>query len=101
MQDQVVTLLTPAEPGDYNGDGNVDAGDYAVWRGAFGTTNAYADGNRDGQVDAADYVLWRQHSQAEAASGVGGTAIPEPSSLLLVITQLLALSARRRARASA
>ena len=101
MEDLFVTILTPAEPGDYNGDGNVDAGDYAVWRGAFGTTDAYADGNRDGQVDAADYVLWRHHSQAEAASGVGGAAIPEPSSLLLMITQLLVLSARRRARASA
>jgi hypothetical protein len=102
MQDQVVTLLTPAQPGDYNGDGNVDAGDYSVWRGAFGTTNAYADGNRDGQVDAADYVLWRQYSSTETASAIGSAAIPEPSSvsLVFILTQLLSATARRRARPS-
>ena len=45
MQDSFITLLTPAEPGDYNADGHVDANDYTVWRGAYGTNNLSADGN--------------------------------------------------------
>jgi hypothetical protein len=28
----------PALPGDYNGDGTVDAADYVVWRKTLGTT---------------------------------------------------------------
>jgi hypothetical protein len=46
--------------GDYNGDGNVDAADYVVWRKTQGsTTELAADGNGDGKVDEADLDIWK------------------------------------------
>src|SRR5690349_17241067 len=32
---QAVSLAVPALPGDYNGNGTVDAADYVVWRKTF------------------------------------------------------------------
>lgn len=93
MEDQFITILTPAQPGDYNADGLVDASDYGVWRGAVGSDNLAADGNRDGQVDGADYVLWRNN----AASGSAAAGqVPEPASLALVSVIAAALVSVRR-----
>lgn len=65
--------------GDYNGDGSVDALDYAVWTDSFGSTvNLAADGNSNGTIDAADYTVWRDN-----ASTASATIVPEPSSFLL------------------
>ncbi len=80
-------------PGDYNGDGTVDARDYVVWRknsGLMGgATYTQGDGNRDGDVTQADYTIWQSHF-GQTASGAGAdlasaTAVPEPSTLGLVI----------------
>ena len=100
-QDSFVTLLTPAEPGDYNADGHVDGNDYTVWRGAYGTKNPSADGNRDGQVDAADYVIWRKHlpTPGQNASAALGINAPEPAAVALLITVLfpvITLHSRQR-----
>jgi hypothetical protein len=98
-QDSFITLLTPAKPGDYNGDGQVNANDFAAWRNAFGsTTDPSADGNRDGTVDAGDYLIWRKNrTSMGAGSTVTGLAIvPEPAVLALVLTAVLFISFRRR-----
>jgi hypothetical protein len=80
-------------PGDYNGDGVVDAGDYVVWRKNSGLTGgasyANGDGNRDGNVTQTDYTIWRSHF-GQTASGAGSSAglastVPEPSSLALAV----------------
>ncbi len=93
-QDSFVTLLTPAEPGDYNGDGHVNALDRAVWRAALGSDNPMADGNRDGHVDAADYVLWRAHASTMLSAD---STIPEPS-IHALFTVLCAFGRRRSRR---
>ena len=90
MEDQFVTLLTPAEPGDYNADGEVDAADYGVWRTAYGSTDLSADGNVDGKIDGADYVVWRNHLQSAAASGA---SVPEPVTSVVMLMTLVALAA--------
>ena len=99
--DKFVTLLSPAEPSDYNGDGQVNATDYDVWRAAFGTNNLAADGNRDGIVDAADYVTWRKHlpTSEQNTSAAFATNIPEPgvSASVAIALAALAVSYRRRA----
>jgi len=99
-----------AMAGDYNFDLSVDAGDYAQWRMALGsTTSPWADGNFDGIVDTADYTVWRNHfgdniSEAGYASagggsgGVVGGAVPEPAAIVIGLTAGLAFISMRRRR---
>jgi hypothetical protein len=94
--DLFITVLTPAEPGDYNADGEVDTLDYGVWRTAYGSDSPVADGNRDGVVDSADYLLWRKHSAPGSASTTAGMSVPEPAASALIITSFLTRLCRRR-----
>jgi chitinase len=77
-----------AVPGDYDGDRDVDADDFAVWAGTFGSeSDLDADGNENLVVDAADYVIWRKNA---VTGGSATAAVPEPhSALLLGILTLL------------
>ena len=64
--------VPPSLFGDYNGDLTVNAADYAVWRDG---------GSPDDTI--AGYELWKANF---GDSGVGaGSAVPEPSSQLLLI----------------
>jgi hypothetical protein len=90
----LVELEQSRIPGDYNGDGTVDGGDYVIWRKTQGQTGVglAADGNGDGIVDDADHMLWRAHfgeNSMHANTGhPNGNAIsiPEPpiSALMLM-----------------
>ncbi len=73
-------------PGDFNGDGTVDAGDYQVWRAQFGQAgqSLSADGNGDGLVDAADYVVWRKGLNTPLGANENGV-VPEPMTIALGI----------------
>lgn len=104
-------------PGNFNGDGAVNAADYTVWRDNLGavdeaTLNGAGDGNNG--VDNADYDLWK--ANFGSSQGVGsvvarsydlqfstvmpagsGGAVPEPSSvLLLLLGTMTAVWAERR-----
>jgi subtilisin family serine protease/formylglycine-generating enzyme required for sulfatase activity len=49
-------------PGDYNGNGVVDAADYVVWRDTLDSPGQLAaDGDRNGVTDQADYILWKSN----------------------------------------
>ena len=55
---------SPTLPGDYNGNGAVDAADYVVWRKMLGSSVpnfSGADGNGNGVVDQDDQAVWRAH----------------------------------------
>jgi hypothetical protein len=87
--------------GDYDNNGVVDMNDYTAWQNAYGQTGAglLADGNHDGVVNAADYTIWRDHA---SFGGPGaGAGVPEPSSLLLLMSGALSAGlffrCRRRA----
>lgn len=68
------TAVAPV-PGDFSGDGVVDAGfDYLAWATQYGSPGPNADQNGDGLVDAADFTLLRQQLAAAPAMSV-----PEPS----------------------
>jgi hypothetical protein len=65
VTDAVFDLL-----GDFNHDGEADAGnvssaDYTIWQDQNGSVGAYeqfsADANDDGRVDSADYAIWSQN----------------------------------------
>jgi hypothetical protein len=80
-------------PGDYNGDGTVDAADYTVWRDTSGSaSDLLADGSGNRAVDQDDFLLWKEHFGETIASGSGAAAgpsgsapVPEPASGLVWI----------------
>jgi T5SS/PEP-CTERM-associated repeat protein len=98
-------LLSVVATGDYNGNGVVDAADYIVWRkqqNQLGPGLA-ADSNGYGIVNAADYNFWRNRVGNVVGSGLGsGSAIPEPTSavLVMVVACCVAASTRKRALSS-
>jgi hypothetical protein len=74
-------------PGDYNGDGKVDAADYVVWR-----KNPAGFGG-----DPAGYNTWRTNfgRTSGSGSGVGSSAVPEPGTAALLILSFVAFAGRR------
>jgi peroxidase len=87
--------------GDFNGDGNVDAADYSVWRDSLGQSGVglAADADHNGTIDVEDYNLWKQlfGSQYDPTAGSSSLAtVPEPSSALLLLMAVTSLAVRRR-----
>lgn len=78
--------------GDYNRDGLVDAADYVVWRGTYGTSVMPfegADGDGSGTIGDEDYPVWMAHfgetSGPAAGAGASLAAVPEPASFVLAL----------------
>jgi autotransporter-associated beta strand protein len=79
-QSVVLTVLS-ALPGDYNGNGVVDAADYVVWRKNDGTSTGYN--------------TWRAHFGQTAGNGAAfksvaaSSAVPEPPALAPIVLACL------------
>jgi hypothetical protein len=92
--------------GDYNQNGMVDAADYTVWRDTLGsTTDLRANGDDTGAsagvIDQADYALWKTYFGQTAGSGSADvvrsrSAVPEPTTLVLLIFGTLCWLGNRR-----
>jgi hypothetical protein len=84
-------------PGDYNKDKVVNGADYVLWRSGLGRTGAglAADGNWSGAVDAGDYDVWKQNVGRSTLAGAD-SAVPEPSTLVLVVAAFFAVLSSRR-----
>ncbi len=99
----IYAALSANVPGDYNGNGVVDAADYTIWRDTLGsTTDLRANGDNTGasanKIDAADYAFWKSHFGNTSGAGggsLGSAAVPEPAAWLLVAMALLTFSVQR------
>ncbi|MEX2169194.1 MAG: LamG domain-containing protein [Pirellulales bacterium] len=90
----LIPPLPPAQVGDYNGNGIVDAADYTLWRDTLGSdTDLRADGDGSLIVDLGDYTKWVENFGAPGSLGAGASAeaVPEPSSLLLAMAAVAAV----------
>lgn len=94
-------------PGDYNGNGVVDAADYIVWRDHVGTTYQLQNevlNTSTGGVDQDDYTAWRARfgntSGTGAENDLLGAAVPEPGAAVLALAGLVIVGviARRERR---
>ena len=96
-----VQTLAAGSPGDFDGNGVVDASDYTVWRDHLGAADESSiGGNGDGAngVDAADYLLWKNNFGAGGGGAFAG-AVPEPTSgVLLMLGMFAGLGLSRRGR---
>ena len=91
-----VITLNFGVPGDYNGNGTVDAADYVLWRKGGPLLNEV---DTPGTVNAADYTAWRARFGNAAGSGAGvgvNAAVPEPTTLVLLMFAAADWSLRRR-----
>jgi hypothetical protein len=80
-------VTSPAMDSDFNHDGVVDAADYATWRKNNGVI-----------YTSSDYDLWRANFGQAVSSGAGANvnaAVPEPATLVMLISVTLAICARR------
>jgi T5SS/PEP-CTERM-associated repeat protein len=81
-------VLSVGIPGDFNGNGVVDAADYVVWRKGLGTI-----------YNQNDYTAWRSRFGQSGGSGAGAsvnTAVPEPATLALLMFAAAGWCLRRR-----
>jgi hypothetical protein len=83
-------------PGDYQVDGDVDAGDLGFWKTAFHNT-AVGDANGDGDSDGGDFLIWQQNLGIDLVPTVAaGAAVPEPTAMLLAVAVLGAIAGSLR-----
>lgn len=84
------------QPGDYDGDSDVDGADFLVWQRAYGAVGSNpADGNNDNVVNGDDLTVWKNNFGASGAVGAAA-AVPEPATAALLAGGLAALALRRR-----
>ncbi len=77
------TILPAGVPGDYNGNGTVDAADYVLWRNGGPLQNEVED---IGSITVQDYTAWRTrfgNIAATAASLGDGAMVPEPATIMV------------------
>ena len=74
-------MAVPGHDADGNGNGEVDAADYVVWRKQFGDP-----------YDDTDYERWVENFGASGAGNGGASKsnVPEPTSAILLIVAWVA-----------
>lgn len=93
------SILPAGVPGDYNGDGIVNASDYVLWRRGGPLQNQVDDPDH---VTPQDYTAWRARYGNTAGTGVGGElgalSVPEPSAIALLLFAVFVVAGRKHGR---
>ncbi|HEY4258709.1 MAG TPA: dockerin type I domain-containing protein [Schlesneria sp.] len=85
-----VDVGIPPVPGDVTGDRHVTIADYNIIKANFGKTSQLrtdGDVTGDGIVNLADFAQWKANNGlfGSGSGGVTGGAVPEPSSVFLML----------------
>ncbi len=96
-------ILDVGVPGDYNGNGVVDAADYAIFRHYLGTS--YQLGNEvsgvtPAQVTIDDYMAWQARFGNAIPGAMSSAVIPEPTALANLLLGIAAMAIGRMKRGS-
>ena len=91
-------------PGDADRDGDVDVIDYGLFNAALGQTGQglRADFNNDGAVDLGDFAIMRTHFGMVSGNGVPGSEglsvrmVPEPATVVLLLAGAIPMLRRSR-----
>jgi len=81
-----IGTLDSTQPGDFDGDGDVDGDDFLEWQQGLGTI-----------YDADDLTDWETHYGTGVVLGISdATSVPESTSFALFLTSLVCVAIRRR-----
>jgi len=99
IDDFKVETFSAGVPGDYNGNGVVDVGDYVLWRKGGTLANEVVD---VGTISAADYTEWRARFGHTSRSGtsLGRGGVPEPGFVSLLLAGAIAVEGFVRRRSA-
>jgi hypothetical protein len=94
--DNISVIRQSVVPGDYNGNGTVDAADYVLWRNGGPLQNEVAT---VGSVTPEDYTEWRARFGNISGTGSGSaSAVPEPSCFAVMLIGATIVGSRRKYR---
>jgi fibronectin-binding autotransporter adhesin len=96
-----ITLNTAVAglPGDYNQNGVVDSADYVLWRHNVGQPAGTLPNDTTGvAIGDSQYSLWRSNfgNHSGAGSALGSAAVPEPTTIGMLLLGLICTAARRK-----
>jgi hypothetical protein len=80
-----VATAAPLLVGDYNQNNVVDAADYTRYRDAAGTNTVLPNDPLGGTIGAGQYNQWKNNFGATSPAVAAGTAVPEPTTLTLLL----------------
>jgi hypothetical protein len=90
------SMFAPSLEGDFDGNGQVDGGDFLAWQRTLGQTvhpdGSGADGSRNGLVDGPDLDVWK----SGVAPMSGAAAVPEAGAGVLAVIGALGVLAALR-----
>ncbi len=95
--------IVPPPNGDFDGDGDVDGGDFLTWQRGFGeslgATLSQGDADHDGNVNSVDLALWEGNFGTTGFSAISATlAVPEPTTSVMALAAFLLVFSRIRFR---
>lgn len=90
---------TPQFSADFDQDGGIDGKDFLAWQAGYATGTQASDGDADGNatVNVFDLAVWRSQYSTVAPLSVTLAALPEPSTITLLLGGWMATLCRRAA----